>query len=166
MDAIIDGVRQHVLTPLKLWQYYVVDVEAEVKALDEAWSKDGSSSTSSRIVRSYGNDSLDGKGLGQATELLRTHALRNRMALAERFTTHFDTATALAILRTLASNEGASKQQAIEALKSAADAVNVDFYGAYDDDTKAIISNLKGRLTYQRVEAGGPKMGPITKTCV
>ncbi|PWN43329.1 putative 4-alpha-glucanotransferase [Ceraceosorus guamensis] len=164
VDAIIEGVRQHVLTPLKLWQYYVVDVQAELRALEEAWDKDASSSTSSRIVRSYGNDSLDGKGLSESTELLRSHALRNRMALAERYTTHFDAATALAILKTLASNDGASKQQALDALKSAADAVNVDFYSAYDDDTKAIISNLKGRLTYQRIEDGGPKLGPITKT--
>jgi glycogen debranching enzyme len=155
----MEGVKKEVLGPLKLWQYYVVDVAGETSALAGAWDQ----ASSSRQVHSLGDDSLSGKTLADALPLLQRHALRNRMSLGERFTTHLDGATTLAILRTLAQNEGKGKDDAVAALKAALDEINAPLYALYDEDTKAIIENLGGRLTYMRVEAGGPKMGPITK---
>jgi glycogen debranching enzyme len=43
------------------------------------------------------------------------------------------------------------------------DGLNVDLYSECNDDVKAAKDGVIGRIRYTRVEAGGPKLGPITK---
>lgn len=154
------GVQTHVIGPLNLWQYYVIDVAAEKEAFTKAWRDDQSAS---RIVRSLGNDELSGSSLAEAFTLLERHALRNRMALSDRYATHLDTPVAVAILRALAENDAKGEAEALDAFAKAMDSLNASLYALYDDDVKAIMENLSGRMAFMRLDANGPKMGVITK---
>lgn len=39
LNKVIVGVKQHVIIPLHLWQYYVVDVRRDTQRAVEAWSQ-------------------------------------------------------------------------------------------------------------------------------
>lgn len=160
---IIDGVKQHVLQSLKLWEFYVIDATGHKQDFKNAWDSFNNNDGSSRMIHSLGEDeSLQGRSASEAAPLLKRHALRNHMALADRFTTHLDIPLSVCIMRNLV-GEGTSSDEAADAFGKAIDELNVPLYATYDDDVKAILSNLSGRLTYMRVDAGGPKVGPITK---
>lgn len=152
VKAIMEGVKNHVLTPLRLWQYYVIDVKGNVDAVGEAWDQHKAASNGA---------SASGKTEAvEVAQLLKAEALRNEMSLGGRYTTHLDPASTVSVLKSATSDKAA----ALELLSKAIDALNVPLYQTYDEDVKAILSNLEGRLTYMRIEAGGPKLGPITKT--
>ncbi|KAK0522150.1 bifunctional 4-alpha-glucanotransferase/amylo-alpha-1,6-glucosidase [Tilletia horrida] len=156
-DAIVNGMKQHVYEPLKLWQYYVVDVEANKAQLADAW--DGEQVQGSEELQ----NELQGKNLGDAAALLEKHALKNRLILGERFATRLDIPTAVRILRTLADAEGKGKDDAIQAAGAALDKINAPLYAVFDEDVKAGLDNLGGRLRYQRLDDNGPKLGPISE---
>lgn len=154
--AIIDGVKAHVLTKLKLWEYYVINVQAEKEKFAKEWDAPAKEAASG-VDRTQ----LRGKTLGDAFGLIQKNALRNRMTLGARYTTHVDIPVAVSIFKDVAGN--ASKEAVVEAFGKALDKINVPLYGTYDDDVKAILENVAGRLTYMRIEDNGPKMGEITK---
>lgn len=156
VDAIINGVHEHVLQPLRLWEYYAINVAAQKDEFAQAWDGDAG-----RTISSLGNDDLRSASLDDAFTLLQRHALRNRMSLDERFTTHMDIAVAVSIMRGLCQGK-ADKTKALEVFGSTLDRINVPLYAFYDEDVKAIVSNLAGRLKYMRLEEGGPMMGLIT----
>ncbi|CAO1619295.1 unnamed protein product [Jaminaea pallidilutea] len=148
VDAIIDGVKSNVLNKLDLWQYYVVDNKAAKEAVNKAWDSAASPSASTGA-----------KGTSLSSQLIDSGAVKNYLTFGARFTTHVDASKAVPLLRA----QTDSKDAALELLGKAVDELNAPLYAMYDDDLKAIISNLKGRLVYQRLEEGGPKLGPITK---
>lgn len=157
VDAIVQGIKTHVLQPLRLWEYYVVKVESEKQEFSKAWD----TSVSGRTISSLGTDDLRTSSEEDAFILLQRHALRNHLTLADRFTTHVDINVAVAIMKGLY-RDNASKENVVEAFGKVLDRINVPLYATYDDDVKAILENVGGRLTYMRVEEGGPKLGPIT----
>lgn len=157
VDAIIGGVKTHVLQPLRLWEFYAINVEAQKEELGKLWDQP----SEGKSVNSLGEDDLQTASLDDVFKLLERHALRNRMSLSERFATHVDVAVSLSILRGI--NQGKKdKDQILQIFGDALDKLNAPLYALYDEDVQAITSNLAGRLKYMRVEEGGPKMGPIT----
>jgi len=158
VDAIVQGVKAHVLQPLRLWEYYVVNVEGEKQDFAKAWD-----SANGRTISSLGTDDLRSSSENDAFLLLQRHALRNHMTLSDRYTTHVDVNVAVAIMKGLY-RDAPTKEKIVEAFGKVLDKINVSLYATYDDDVKAILENLGGRLTYMRVEEGGPKLGPITPT--
>lgn len=157
VTAIMEGVKSNVFSELKLWQYYVLDVAAH----KEEFAKVSSTESSKKQINSVGEDDLRNATLEQAPALLEKYALRNRMTLGDRFTTHLDIPLSLSICQTL--GQGKSKEEIQQAFEKALDVINAPLYQTYDDDVKAALENLGGRLKYMRIEEGGPKMGKITK---
>ncbi|CAO1618688.1 unnamed protein product [Sympodiomycopsis kandeliae] len=150
VEAIMAGVKTHVLDKLLLWQYYVIDGKAATEAVSAAW--DQHQPASNGQAASSSSESL--------ASLLKDRAVKNQLHFGDRYITQLDVATTVAILKS--SGQGKNKEAALKELASAIDILNVDFYKTYDEDVKAILSNLSGRLTYMRIEEGGPKLGPIT----
>ncbi|KAK0548553.1 bifunctional 4-alpha-glucanotransferase/amylo-alpha-1,6-glucosidase [Tilletia horrida] len=158
-DAIVNGIKEHVYGPLKLWQYYVIDVEASKSQLADGW--DGHQGQGSNTEELQAD--LQGKNLGSAAELLEKHALQGRLMLADRFATRLDVSTAVKILRTLADAEGKGKDDALAAAAAALDQINGPLYATFDEDVKAGLENLGGRLKYTRLDPNGPKLGAISE---
>lgn len=157
-NAIVQGVKAHVLQPLRLWEYYVVNVQAGKQDFAQAWDAAGSG----RSISSLGNDDLRSCNERDAFHLIQRHGLRNNMTLSDRFTTHIDVGVAVSVMKGIYS-DSESKDQVAEKYAEVLDRINVPLYATYDDDVKTILHNLEGRLMFMRVEQGGPKMGPITR---
>lgn len=150
VKAIIEGVKKEVLAKLQLWQFYVIDVEEAKESISNAWGP------------STGMTAVESNAVNEASSLaaeLEDRALRNKLTLSDRFITHLDVSTTVSILR---AHFGDDHESAMEVLGKSIDEINAPLYAVYDEDLQAIVSNLEGRLTYQRLEEGGPKLGPIT----
>ncbi|PWN52853.1 putative 4-alpha-glucanotransferase [Violaceomyces palustris] len=158
VEAIMEGVKTRVLAPLKLWEYYVLDVEGQKDMFVKAWRK-----RSAGLSRNGASDlfKIDGLTLESAANCLEEHALRGRMSLAARFVTKIDVEAAVQILEQIAGV--ASDEEVFMAFENALDKINAGLYALYDEDYSAIVENLGGRLRYSRIEASGPKLGRITK---
>ncbi|KAE8221765.1 hypothetical protein CF319_g4920 [Tilletia indica] len=159
VDAIVSGIKQHVYEPLKLWQFYVVDVEGNKAQIGKGW--DGEQVQGEEAEQLQGE--LQGKNLGDAAYLLEKYALKNRLVLGDRFATTLHIPTAVKILRTLADAEGKGQDDALNAAGAALDKINGPLYAAFDEDVKTGIDNLSGRLRFQRLDDNGPKLTAITK---
>ncbi|PWN29441.1 hypothetical protein BDZ90DRAFT_249104 [Jaminaea rosea] len=149
VQKIMDGVKSKVLDKLQLWQYYVIDAKAVKEAVAAGWDAESEG-------QANGNSAKSTQSLAKQLE---EKALQNKLHFGERYITTLDVLTTVAILR----SQFGSKDAALDALSKAVDELNAPLYATYDDDLKAIVANLSGRLTYMRLEEGGPKMGPITK---
>jgi glycogen debranching enzyme len=156
VDAIVQGIKTHVIDPLRLWEYYAVNVESGKQDFAKAWDSNKSSN-----VTSLGTDNLTSSSEDDAFQLLNKHGLRNYLAMSERYTTHIDVNVAVAVMKGLY-KESPSKETVVEAFGNVLNKVNVNLYAIYDDDVSAILSNISIRLAYFRIEEGGPKLGPIT----
>ncbi|PWY97233.1 putative 4-alpha-glucanotransferase [Testicularia cyperi] len=151
--AIMEAVKQHVLGPLKLWQYYVIDTEAAKEAFGVAFDQSTNGSTGQK-------DAFSIQDVQAAATKVRALALDNEMALGARYITKIDVTKAAEIIR---SDFGlGDKDKACEFFAMVADEVNAQYYKLYDEDVQAMISNLGGRLKFTRLDGNGPKLGEIT----
>lgn len=152
---LMEAVKQHVLGPLKLWQYYAIDVEAAKEGFRSAVQK-----------QKNGNGSQPGAQITEAVikeaaSKLRASAVKNEMALSARFGTAVDATEAARILQ---SEYGfTDAQQATDFFSKVVDEINASFYATYDDDVKAIVSNLEGRVKFTRIDPNGPQLGKISE---
>ena len=151
---LIGAVKQHVLDPLKLWQFYVVDVEAAKESFRSAASSNKAQSGSNAAAQ------INDATLKEAAAKIRSSALKNEMTLSGRFATTIDANEAVKIVQ---SEYGFSDANAsADFFAKVADEVNASFYATYDDDVKAILSNLEGRVKFTRIDSNGPKLGKIS----
>lgn len=170
LSEIMDGVKTHVLGPLKLWQYYVVDVKRDTEAVLEAWMAGQANfpegSFSEAGIR--GLDVVKGWSLKQKADWLVDHALRGGDRMGERFRRRIDPNTGAALLcalfgrfdsRTSSTPDSAVARDAISRIL---DEVNLHFYREYDTDSAEIQSQLHNRIKYVRLDSHGPKLGEIT----
>ena len=158
VEAIINGVRSHVLAELKLWQFYVLDTQEAKVAFETAWKNRGNGGYAIEIDCQVSPKTSD------AAKLIQEHALHNRMSLAGRFATKVDLDKAVPILAKVYPNY--TDAEMLELFSKIVDEINAPLYSTYDDDVVAILDNLKGRLKYTRVDPNGPKLGAITKRYV
>ncbi|SNX85785.1 probable 4-alpha-glucanotransferase / amylo-1,6-glucosidase (glycogen-debranching enzyme) [Melanopsichium pennsylvanicum] len=152
---LIDAIKQHVLGPLKLWQYYVIDIKAAKESFRSAVSSSKAQSGSRAAT------SATGILLKEAAKKMRSSAVQNEMKLAGRFATTVDVRKAAQIVQ---SEYGFNDvEESVDFFAKVADEVNASYYAIYDEDVKAILSNLEGRLKFTRIDPNGPQLGKISK---
>ncbi len=100
---IISAVKQHALGPLKLWQYYVVDVKAATESFRAAVSSSGKSESQAGAKASAAS-------LKDVAAKIRASAVQNEMTLAGRFATTIDAKSAAQIIQ---SEYGVSDRRAV-----------------------------------------------------
>ncbi|OLL22762.1 Glycogen debranching enzyme [Neolecta irregularis DAH-3] len=89
LNKIMNGVKEHVLKPLKLWQFYVIDTEYNLKVALDTYNE--------KIQPLEGwNKSMSSK---EAAILLKSRGLRNGEVLGNRFQKNIDPATGAAYMR-------------------------------------------------------------------
>ncbi|CBQ68567.1 probable 4-alpha-glucanotransferase / amylo-1,6-glucosidase (glycogen-debranching enzyme) [Sporisorium reilianum SRZ2] len=153
---LIDAVKQHAVTPLNLWQYYVIDVKA-AKASFQAALSSGKAQSSSKSATQTTSATLK-----DAAAKIRESAVQNEMTLAGRFATTIDAQEAARIFQ---SDLGPSDvNESVSFFAKVVDEVNEAYYATYDEDVKAILSNLEGRLKFTRLDSNGPQLGKLSPT--
>lgn len=142
---VMDGIKIHVLGELKLWQYYVVDVEAHIAQLTEAWPH----------VKPFEED-LPGPDVAA---FVTEHCALRPFGLGHRNGNALDIDKFASILFSLYGEDLAT---ATGKAHQILDTINLPLYKEYDQDNQEILENLYNRINYQRLDPNGLKMGAIS----
>lgn len=154
LNKVVGGIQQHVLDPLSLWQFYVLDKKSEILNLEAAFKED--KVDPAKIPEDVNVSDI--KLL--ASFVLKTASVHGKPILADRFLNKLDSTQFLGVLLALSSHEFHQIEQKASQI---IDEINVPLYAAYDDDVRSIKSQIADRAKYLRLADNGPKLGPITK---
>ena len=147
------GAFQDVLTARNLWQYYVMDVTKEKKAVRHAL-------TTGKIIQWTGPN-LSGKTPVQLAVTLRSEGVvQNLGAFSSRFCVCVDSDIAVSALKAAYPNK--DNASLVEAWGQVCDVINVPLYEEWKDDTKVALEHIRNRIKYTRLDDNGPKLGPIS----
>lgn len=170
LSQVIKALEQNAIPQLKLWEYYVVNVNADAQAAVEAWSK-------GRITLPKGG--FKGSGLGglegvkdwsseQMADMLHDHGLLGRSELGPRFYRKIDAEVGAALLTILygrySTERDADEHAPTQKMKDILEIINVSLYQECNSDVSVILQSVFNRVKYLRLDEGGPKLGEINTT--
>jgi glycogen debranching enzyme len=152
VDVLMTAFESHVKS-LNLWQYYVLDVEAERKSVKSALE--------ANTLHNW--DGVAHKSVVELAEIVRTSGQVTGIGTYQkRFVTRVEGHVSAGIVKAafvdLQDNEALA-----DAWIRVVDVLNVPLYQEWEEDTKAAIESIRNRLKYTRLDENGPKLGPITK---
>lgn len=160
---IMDGIKKHVISEIRLWEYYTIDTERDVDAAMESWAAGKQTvpegSTSDEL------DKLRDVDVEHQALYLIEKGLAGNDRLGERFRRRVDPNVAASLIVTLFGKyRGEADEATIRTkLTQILDVVNVRFYEEYDKEIGEILQQLFNRIKYTRLDEHGPKMGPINQ---
>jgi glycogen debranching enzyme len=166
---IMDSLKTQVIAKLKLWQYYVIDVERDAEAAVESWSKGKVSFPEAGFGGSDfgGLETIKNSTPAQQSDFLNRSGLRGKDRLGERYYRSVDPATAAALLTAIygrfggdssnSADRGAARSHIVKVL----DELNLPLYKEYDKDVAELLEQVFNRTKYTRLDAHGPKLGEI-----
>lgn len=165
LNRVMEAVKSKCIADLRLWEYYVVDVERDLHAAVKSWSN-GNDTLPSKGGREATLNSVDGAkawSSKQKVDWLLNNALAGNDRMGERFRRTLQP-HATAVLITALSGDFKShpaESGVTNAIKNLINDLNVEFYREYDSDLGALLSQLFDRTKYLRLADHGPKSGPI-----
>ncbi|KAK8216749.1 bifunctional 4-alpha-glucanotransferase/amylo-alpha-1,6-glucosidase [Zalaria obscura] len=161
---IMDGIKTHVIGAIRLWEFYVVNVEATTKATVTAWMENNVKyPTDSGAIEGVQDWSLK-----QKADWLIEHALSGGDRLGERYHRKVDPQIGGALLQALFGrynsrvNSMGDERSAVGTMTRFLNEVNLEFYREYDADISEMMEQVFNRTKYMRLDDHGPKVGPIT----
>lgn len=158
LDKIIDGVKSHVLGGIRLWEFYVIDVEQQGKVFSEAWMSDKLQQNPFERI-----DLQEAERHGLLGNFLSKQGLKGNDRFGQRHRKTINSRTAVAFMSRLTGKYPGDDVTAVrKKYEKVLDQINVQFYKNYDDDVRTIIQNIYNRVKYMRLDAHGPKLGEIT----
>ncbi|KAK4694134.1 glycogen debranching enzyme, partial [Lecanoromycetidae sp. Uapishka_2] len=164
LNRVIAGVKAHCITPLKLWQYYVVDVEKDAERAVDAWSQGEISIPEKGFSQDVGGlEGLKDWTLKQKADCLLANRFVGADELGSRFQRSVDAGIAAALLTVIHGRYKAdlSEEAAHNTIVDILNELNEPFYQTYDSDVVTIQAQLFDRLKYVRLDEHGPKLGAI-----
>ncbi|KAJ2690096.1 bifunctional 4-alpha-glucanotransferase/amylo-alpha-1,6-glucosidase [Coemansia sp. RSA 1285] len=155
VERLMRGVDDHVIKPLRLWEFYAIDVDEALRQVGDAWDD----SADGPVVSSTDKQDLDSLSGDARNKWLCAYAIGDRShTLSTRGGRTIDPQRTAAILRTLLG--GGTKEEALEHLRSLLDLINLPYYREYDADVACIRKNVSERVRYERIDdKGGWKHG-------
>jgi glycogen debranching enzyme len=168
---VMEGVKDHVLAKLQLWQYYIVDVERDTRAILEKWIA-GQATFPEGSFSEAGLRDLDAVKdwpLKQKADWLIDHALLGGDRMGERYRRRIDPAAGAGLMCALfgrydsRTSSTPDERAAQDACTRILQELNLPFYKEYDGDAKEIMEQLFNRIKYVRLDAHGPKLGPVNE---
>lgn len=167
LDRAVEGINEHVIDKIRLWEYFVCDVKSDAQATISAWTKGSTKLPPGGFEDTIGGglDSLRSWSLFQKAAFLQQKGMLNGLRIDGRYSRKVDPAIGSAILTTLFGRyeDGIDTQAAEEEMTAILNELNLPFYREFDADRAVILDQVRGRLQYTRLDANGPKLGPITK---
>lgn len=165
--TIMNAIKNEVIAKIRIWEYYVLNVERDADAVVEAWSKGDIETPNRGDDFSSRLESLKGGETVKQVEFLRDFGLQNMDRLGERFRRRIDPASGALVLsfafgRYEGENSGGADKAAARAkVVAIADTLNLPFYKEYDAEVDEILEQLYNRIKYVRLDEHGPKLGEI-----
>lgn len=159
LDRVIAGVKTHVIEPLNLWQYYVVDVTRDVEKVVTAWSQ--GKTIGSEVG---GLEGVKDWSLKQKADHLRANGFVGAGGLQSRFYRSIDASVGAALLTVIYGSykeRGLDTNGATKTMTAILNELNEPFYKEYDADVEVIQQQVRDRVRYLRLDNDGPKLGAI-----
>ncbi|EPQ65564.1 Bgt-4880 [Blumeria graminis f. sp. tritici] len=169
LTKIMEALKERVIDDLKLWEYYVIDVQRDASAAIDSW-KDGQALSGNACDSSICATQLEEIAAATITKqasFLAEEALFNKDTLGKRFVRRIDPGVAAALIREIfgefeANNSDTADQEAARSLIiDILNAINLPLYKEYDRDVEEILTQLHNRIKYVRLDDHGPKLGVI-----
>ncbi|KAL4066020.1 glycoside hydrolase family 13 protein [Scleroderma citrinum] len=155
IDTLIDALGEHVRSK-NLWQFYVLDVEAEKTALMNA--------ISSNTVTPWTGEDLSGRTVEQLAEIVRSSGLIQGLGtFASRFVAHVDGRVSAGFVSAAFGDLGNDVGALAQAWAGIVNVLNVPLYEEWEDDTRAALGAIQCALKWVHLEDHGPKVGKISK---
>lgn len=168
LNRVIDGIKEHVISKIKLYEYFACDVKSDVQAALASWKQGKTEIPSGTFDGNMGGglDALKSWSLYQKADFIKNNGMLNGLRIDGRYSRKVNPAVGAAILTVLHGRyESGAEAQAAETMTSIVNELNLPFYREYDEDVAAILDQTKGRIQYTRMDSNGPQMGPVTKEC-
>ena len=167
LDRVVSGIKEHVISKIKLWEYFAVDVEANTKSIVTSWAKGETRVPQGGFDANIGGgiDAVRSWSLFQKADYLKNNGMLNGLRIDGRWSRVVDPAVGAAMLTTLVGRHetGADTAAAESTVKELLNELNLPFYREFDADVAAVLDQTKGRLQYLRLDSNGPRLGPVTK---
>jgi glycogen debranching enzyme len=167
---IMDGIKTHVIGAIRLWEYYVIDIEHDADTAIKAWTtgdikfpEGGFGGTSFGGLESIKSASPKGQA-----EFLAGNAMLGTDRMGGRFRRRVDPAIAAALITAIYGRFEGNATDSTDAAVARShftkilDEVNLPFYREYDGDVAEILEQIFNRVKYVRLDEHGPKLGPVT----
>lgn len=155
LDAIMTAFTS-TFESLRLWEYYVLSVEAEKAAVRSAI-------VSSAVIPEWVGEAVAGRSVVDLANIVRASgSLSGVSTYADRFGAHVDPLYAASLVMAAFSEPGRNAEALAEAWGSVVDVLNVDLYAEAEDDKKSALDGIRNRIKYTRLDDHGPKLGEIS----
>lgn len=164
LNRVIAGVKDHCITPLKLWQFYVVDVKRDAERAVDAWSQGKISIPEEGFSPDVGGlEGVKDWTAKQKADSLLANSFAGAHEMSSRFGRSIDAGIAAALLTVVHGRfeKGSDKQAALKSMTDILNELNEPFYKNYDSDVVTIQDQLFDRVKYVRLDDHGPKLGAI-----
>jgi glycogen debranching enzyme len=167
---VMQGIKEHCIAKLKLWEYYVCDVERDTKTAVEAWRKEKVDLSSSGLgnIGIRGLEEVKNWPLKEKAEWLMEHVMTGTDRMGERFRRKADPYRSAVLLSALLgpydprTQGSADERSAHGIIFKLLEECNLQYYKEYDADCTTIMEQIYNRTKYVRIDDHGPKAGPIT----
>jgi glycogen debranching enzyme len=181
LDKIMDHIKNKIIPELKLWEFYVINVEKEKAEFSKAWTEGG------KVAVDVNKSGVDSKGLKEGfkevpqlevvgggklsslplgelvKEFSRLCLPKHWEEMGPRYHAKVDIPSAIGFMRDLTEKtcDEKSSDEVTAKFIEILDVLNVNRYREADEDLVAILDNLRGRAKYCRLDEHGPKYGKI-----
>lgn len=152
---VIKGVERYVIIPLKLWEYYVIDVYSTLDSIN-AIIRD--SEVFKNILPTLVPEQIRNDLKKLAKFVVDEASINFDKFGSKRFIKSIDVDQLISIIKSYIHDTNAITKEAHRIL----DEINEPLYIQYDEDFKMILHNLEGRTRYNRIQDDGPKLGEIS----
>ncbi|PGH34345.1 glycogen debranching enzyme [[Emmonsia] crescens] len=166
--AVMGKMRANVIDKIRLWEFYAVDVQRDVRATVDAYVREDV-----KIPKGgFGDHTIGGLeeirqwSLQKKAYFIREKGLINKDRILGRYGRAVDAAVGAALLTALYGryDQASSDIPRIrEDLGKILDEVNLPLFLEFDKDVLEIFDQIFNRVKYLRLDDDGPKLGPITK---
>ena len=164
---VVEGIKEHVIQKMRLWEYFICDVGSDAAAAIDAWKAGKTTVPEGGFDGSIGGglDTLKSWSLYQKADFVKNRGMLNGLRIDGRHSRKADPGVLAAIVTALHGrySDSGDEEGARQTCTSILDELNLPFYRESDDDVAQILDQTKGRLQYTRLDAGGPQHGPFTK---
>jgi glycogen debranching enzyme len=157
LTKILDGIKIHVLGQLKLWQFYILNVNEHLYKLEDVW---GNIDNFYEKIDIPNNIISNLPLLAQFfTENCKT---KDFHILGHRFENKLDINKFANLLANLYGINSDFKSIIKENASKILDEINLPLYHEYDSDNDVICDQLFNRIKYLRLDPNGPQLGEVT----
>ncbi|KAG8525296.1 uncharacterized protein KY384_008940 [Bacidia gigantensis] len=167
LSQVIAGMHMHVIKPLELWQFYVVDIASNCKDIMASWTigKTKLPKESFSVSGVGGLEYVKAWSLKERADFLLKNGFSGSQGLGPRYYRKADDQVAAALLTALYGRFSTRDAMAAnKCIVNVLNEINARFYAQYDDDVAVMAQQIFDRVRYLRLDDDGPKWGPITRS--